>query len=327
MKTLVTGGAGFIGSNLVRRLLADGHEVSVFDDLSTGNLSNIEGLDARFIEGSILEQRDLDAAMTGVEVVFHQAALPSVPRSLANPALSNQINLGGTLQVLLAARDAGVRRLIYAASSSAYGDTTELPKTESMAPNPASPYAVAKLGGEYYCRAFSRSFQLPTIALRYFNVFGPYQDPEGGYAAVVPSFITSVLRGESPTIYGDGDQTRDFTYIDNVVEANLLAMLAPDSVAGEVLNIACGERISVNELLALVVSSVGRDGGEVRPIHAPARVGDVRDSLADVSRARRLLGYNPLVDHAAGIRRTVQWYQDEGRLVGDPPEDATQEGV
>lgn len=305
MDVLVTGGAGFIGSNLVRRLVAEGHSVRVLDDLSTGHRANLDGVEMEWTEGSILDPDALRIATTGAEVVFHQAALPSVPRSVEHPAWSNDVNAVGTLNALIAARDANVRRFVYAGSSSAYGDTPSLPKREDMAPRPTSPYAVAKLTGEYYCRAFAQTYGLSTISLRYFNVFGPFQDPNGGYAAVVPAFTSALLAGESPTINGDGEQTRDFTYVDNVVEANLLAAAAGTEISGEVCNIASGERISVNALFALIREATGSDR---EPMHGPARLGDIRDSWADLQKARALLGYEPLVDHRAGLVRTVTWY-------------------
>lgn len=305
MDVLVTGGAGFIGSNLVRRLLADGHSVRVIDDLSTGRSENLEGLIVELIEGSITDPKLMRAAADGAEVVFHQAALPSVPRSVEFPLKSNDVNVLGTLTALVAAKEAGVRKFVYAASSSAYGNTAVLPKREDMAPKPLSPYAAAKLAGESYCRAFWSTYGLPTVSLRYFNVFGPRQDPSGGYAAVVPLFISGALRDDPPTINGDGEQTRDFTFIDNVVEANLLAAAADERSHGEVINIACGERISVNQLFELVRGAAGSDLGAV---YGPARAGDVRDSLADISKAEALLGYRPLVDHRDGLRRTLEWY-------------------
>ena len=312
MKYLVTGGAGFIGSNLTRALLASGHRVRVLDNFLTGKRENLAGLaeahgDAfDLIEGDL---RDLDSvrkAAAGVEYVLHQGALPSVPRSVADPVLTNEINVAGTVNLLVAARDAGVRRVVFAASSSAYGDTPELPKRETMTPTPKSPYAAQKLMGEHYLRIFHEIYGLETVSLRYFNVFGPRQDPKSTYAAVIPRFITTVLRGESPTVYGDGLQTRDFTYIDNVIQANLAACLAPKAACGKVVNIACGERVSLLDILEIVYKLAGK---RVPPEFEPGRAGDVRDSLADISLARDLIGYDPKVAFAEGLSRTFAWFR------------------
>lgn len=311
MPFLVTGGAGFIGSNLAEALLSAGHKVRVFDNFLTGKRENLAGLAERFgssyelLEGDL---RDLEAtrrAVEGADYVLHQGALPSVPRSVADPALSNAINVGGTVNLLIAARDAGVRRVVFAASSSAYGDTPELPKRESMTPNPKSPYAAQKLAGEHYMRIFQEVYGLETVSLRYFNVFGPRQDPMSMYAAVIPRFINSVLSGTSPTVYGDGLQTRDFTYIDNVVEANLLACSAPKAACGKVVNIACGERVSLLDILEIVYGLAAR---RVAPKFDSPRQGDVRDSLADVSLARELIGYSPKVAFPAGLSRTFDYF-------------------
>ncbi len=318
MKYLVTGGAGFIGSNLTRALLASGHRVRVLDNFLTGKRENLAGVaeahgDAfELIEGDL---RDLDSARraaAGVDYVLHQGALPSVPRSVADPVLTNEINVAGTVNLLLAARDAGARRVVFAASSSAYGDTPELPKRETMTPNPKSPYAAQKLAGEHYLRIFFEIYGLETVSLRYFNVFGPRQDPKSTYAAVIPRFITTVLRGESPTVYGDGLQTRDFTYIDNVIQANLAACAAPKSACGKVVNIACGERVSLLDILELVYGMAGK---RVSPKFEPGRAGDVRDSLADISLARDLIGYDPKVPFAEGLARTFDWFKsaEQGR--------------
>lgn len=318
MKYLVTGGAGFIGSNLTRALLASGHRVRVFDNFLTGKRENLAGVaeahgDAfELIEGDL---RDLDSvrkAAAGVEYVLHQGALPSVPRSVTDPVLTNEINVGGTVNLLLAARDAGVRRVVFAASSSAYGDTPELPKRETMTPNPKSPYAAQKLAGEHYLRIFFEIYGLETVSLRYFNVFGPRQDPKSTYAAVIPRFITAVLRGESPTVYGDGLQTRDFTYIDNVIQANLAACAAPKAACGKIVNIACGERVSLLDILELVYGMAGK---RVSPRFEPGRAGDVRDSLADISLARDLIGYDPKIPFAEGLARTFDWFKsaEQGR--------------
>ena len=315
MNYLVTGGAGFIGSNLVSALLEEGLKVRVLDNFLTGKRENLAGLAERYgdsfqlIEGDL---RDIEAtrrAMEGAEFVLHQGALPSVPRSVADPVLSNEINVGGTINLLVAARDAGVKRVVYAASSSAYGDTPELPKRESMTPNPKSPYAAQKLTGEQYMRIFHEVYGLETVSLRYFNVFGPNQDPASMYAAVIPRFITGVLAGTPPTIYGDGLQTRDFTYIDNVVRANIQACEAPKEACGKVVNIACGDRVSLLDILEIVYDLAGR---RVAPRFEPPRAGDVRDSLADISLAKELLGYEPRVGFPEGLSRTFDFFRDAG---------------
>ena len=311
MRYLVTGGAGFIGSNLTRALLSGGNRVRVLDNFLTGKRENLAGLAAVHGESFELQEgdiRDLAAvrkAVEGIDFVLHQGALPSVPRSVADPALSNEINVAGTVNVLLAARDAGVRRVVFAASSSAYGDTPELPKRESMTPNPKSPYAAQKLAGEHYTRIFYEVYGLETVSLRYFNVFGPRQDPQSTYAAVIPRFITCVLRGEPPTVYGDGLQTRDFTYIDNVVQANLAACAAPKAACGGVFNIACGERVSLLDILEIVYGLAGK---RVAPKFEPSRAGDVRDSLADITKARDVVGYDPKVAFRDGLRKTFEWF-------------------
>jgi nucleoside-diphosphate-sugar epimerase len=313
---LVTGGAGFIGSNLTEALLSAGHRVRVLDNFLTGKRENIEGLAGRFgdsfelMEGDLRDPVATRKATDGVEYILHQGALPSVPRSVADPVLSNAINVGGTVNLLLAARDAGVRRVVFAASSSAYGDTPELPKRESMTPNPKSPYAAQKLAGEHYMRIFCEVYGLETVSLRYFNVFGPRQDPASMYAAVIPRFITSVLSNKAPTIFGDGLQTRDFTYIDNVVEANLLACEAPTAACGKMVNIACGERVSLLDILELVYGLAAR---RVTPEFEPSRPGDVRDSLADISLARDLLGYSPKIAFPVGLSRTFDYFRAQGR--------------
>src|SRR5512134_2924343 len=313
MPFLVTGGAGFIGSNLAEALLSAGHKVRVFDNFLTGKRENLAGLAERFgssyelLEGDL---RDLEAtrrAVEGADYVLHQGALPSVPRSVADPVLSNGVNVAGTVNVLVAARDVGVRRVVFAASSSAYGDTPALPKRESMTPNPKSPYAAQKLAGEHYMRIFHEVYGLETVSLRYFNVFGPRQDPKSMYAAVIPRFITCALRGEPPTVYGDGRQTRDFTYIDNVIQANLAACSAPGGACGEVFNVACGERVSLLDILEIVCALAGK---RVDPVFEPSRPGDVRDSLADISRAREVLGYDPKVPFREGLEKTFSWFRD-----------------
>lgn len=305
MRYVVTGGAGFIGSHLVEHLVGEGQDVVVLDDFSTGKRDNIAPWldDIELVEGSVTDPAVCARAISGADYVLHQAALPSVPRSVKDPAASHAANATGTLNVLIAARDAGVKRVVYAASSSAYGDTPELPKREEMVPRPLSPYAVSKLAGEQYCRAFNASFGVPTVALRYFNVFGPRQDPTSQYAAVVPKFITMALAGEPPTIFGDGNQTRDFTFIANVVRANLLACEAGPGAFGEVFNVGCGERISVNDLWSRIRALVGTD---VDAHHEPSRAGDVRDSLASLDRIRAALGYEPAVGVGEGLRRLVE---------------------
>jgi UDP-N-acetylglucosamine/UDP-N-acetyl-alpha-D-glucosaminouronate 4-epimerase len=308
-KYLVTGGAGFIGSHLARELVRLEHDVVVLDNLSTGKVKNIEDLldKIRFVEGSIT---DLDTVMDccqGVDCVFHQAALPSVPRSVMDPITSNEHNIGGTLKVFWGAHQSGVRRVVYAASSSIYGNTRELPKHEGMQPNPMSPYAVNKRVSELYGSVFNNLYGLSTIGLRYFNVFGPRQDPESQYAAVVPKFITRFIEGKPPLIHGDGLQSRDFTYIDNVVEANLAACAADSEAGGQSYNIALGGRITVKDLCLKIRDHVGSD---VEPEHEETRAGDVRHSQADVSLAKKFLGYQGSVSLDEGLRRTVQWYVD-----------------
>ena len=304
---LVTGGAGFIGSNIVEVLVEEGASVRVLDNFSTGRRENLaEFLGAiELIEGSITNPATCASVCEGIDFVLHQAALPSVPRSVADPAASHEACATGTLNMLGAARDAGVKRFVYAGASSAYGDTPTLPKVESMPTLPRSPYAVAKLVGEQYCRVFSLIFGLETVALRYFNNFGPRQDPASQYSAVIPLFITKALTGESPTIDGDGEQTRDFTYVQNAVCANLLACTADAGyVSGEVFNLGCGERISVNRLWEAIQEATG---AAVEPVNGPAREGDVRDSLASLDKIQTRMGYESTVSLAEGLRRTVEW--------------------
>jgi UDP-glucose 4-epimerase len=300
---LVTGGAGFIGSHLVDALLAEGWRVRVLDDLSSGREANLADALPRidFVRGDLRDPATRERCLAGVDVVFHQGAVPSVPRSVAEPLRTHDVNSNGTLGVLEAARHAGVRRVVYAASSSAYGDTVELPKTESMPANPRSPYALQKWTGEAYCRLYADLYGLETVALRYFNVFGPRQDPKSEYAAVVPRFAVACLRGEPAVIYGDGRQTRDFTYVADAVRANLLAAESPKA-SGSVLNVAGGKRVSLLELLEAIA---GICGTTIPPRHEPGRAGDVRDSLADLTRARDLLGYEPQVSLGEGLARTV----------------------
>ncbi len=306
---LVTGAAGFIGSALVRALLERGERVRGFDNFETGKREHIDEVAAQidFREADLLDVKAVRSACQRVDYVLHEAAIPSVPRSVEDPARSNAVNVDGTLNVLMAARDAGVKRVVYAASSSAYGETPTLPKQEDMPPSPISPYAVSKLAGELYMTSFHRVYGLPTVSLRYFNIFGPRQDANSQYSAVLAKFITSMLQGEKPTIYGDGEQSRDFTYIDNVVAANLLAATQPElQVAGQTFNIATGHRFTLKETFS-ILKELTEFPGEVE--YAPARAGDVKHSLADVSRAEAQLGYRPLVDFREGLRRTVAWYR------------------
>jgi UDP-glucose 4-epimerase len=305
VKVLVTGGGGFIGSHLVRRLLDEGHEVRVLDNFATGRRENLlEILDAiELIEGDIQSDERAHTAVRGCEVVFHQAALPSVPRSIQDPLTTNAVSVTGTLNVLLAARDADVRRVIFSSSSSIYGAGKELPKREDMVALPISPYAVGKLAAEGYCRAFSEVYDLETVCLRYFNVFGPRQDPLSQYAAVIPNFISAFLREEPSTVYGDGEQTRDFTYVDNVVQANVLAAEARD-VSGRTYNVACGKSISLNQIIDQLQQLTGHD---LEPVYVDRRAGDVPHSLADVSRATRDLGYAPEVCFEEGLQRTLEF--------------------
>jgi nucleoside-diphosphate-sugar epimerase len=305
---LVTGGAGFIGSNICKRLVAEGCFVRVVDNLLTGKRSNLDGIidKIEFVEGDMGAEDVARSVMKDIDFVLHEGALPSVPRSVDEPELTHQHCVDATFTLLMAARDAGVKRFVYAASSSAYGDTPTLPKVETMPTSPLSPYAVGKLVGEYYCSVFSRVFGLQTISLRYFNVFGPQQDPTSQYAAAIPAFVTAILKDESPTVYGDGEQTRDFTYIDNVVEANLKAARA-QKTNGEVVNIACGERITVNAIIAMINETLGRN---IKPIYAPQRPGDVKHSLADITAARELIGFEPVVLFREGLQKAIDWYRD-----------------
>lgn len=304
---VVTGGAGFIGSHIAERLLAEGHQVRVVDNFSTGKRANLAHMrdDIQLHEVDILDREALEPIFKGVDCVFHQAALPSVQRSVEDPLTTDRINVQGTLNVLLAARDAGVRRVVYAASSSAYGDIDVESKVETLAPRPLSPYGVSKLTAEYYCQAFTACYGLETVSLRYFNVFGPRQDPASLYAAVIPRFIIAMLSGKSPTIYGDGGQSRDFTYIDNVVHGNLLAAHAPQAV-GKVMNLALGISVSLLELVEKLNQILG---SACEPIFEPLRQGDIRHSRASVELARELLDFSPVVDFDAGLVRTVEWYR------------------
>ncbi len=307
-KFLVTGGAGFIGSNICKQLVSQGCFVRVIDNLLTGKKSNLAAISdsIEFIEADMGNEKIARSAMKDIDVCVHQGALPSVPLSIDDPAATHRHCVDATFTLLLAARDAGIKRFVYASSSSAYGDTPTLPKVESMPPSPLSPYAVGKLVGEYYCSVFYKVFGLETISLRYFNVFGPHQDPASQYAAAIPAFVTSILKDEQPTIYGDGEQSRDFTYIDNVVEANLLAARARHT-AGEVINIACGEAVTVNEIIGLINGLVGRD---IKPIYDPQRPGDVKHSLADIGAAQKLIGFKPTVPFREGLELAIDWYRD-----------------
>jgi nucleoside-diphosphate-sugar epimerase len=307
-KYLVTGVAGFIGRSIASALLEQGESVRGVDNFISGKRANLVGLEAmEFVEGDLSDPRACTRACEGVEIIFHEAALASVPRSVADPVGTNLHCVTATLNLLVAARAAGVRRVVYAGSSSAYGDTPTLPKNETMLPNPISPYAVAKLAGEQYMRAFARVYEIETVVLRYFNVFGPHQDPTSNYSGVLAVFCRKMLAGERPSIYGDGEQSRDFTYIDNVVHANLLAAAAPaEKVSGQVMNTATGIRIALNETFKILCELTGYQG---EPAYLPPRVGDIRDSLADISLAGKLLGYHPIVDFREGLRRTVDWYR------------------
>ncbi len=307
MKALVTGGAGFIGSNLALALLGSGHEVRLLDNFSTGHRSNLEPLDAELVEGDLRSYERVATAVADVEVVFHQGALPSVPRSIQDPLSSTAVNVEGTLNVLLAARDAGVRRVVFASSSSVYGDAPGMPRQESQAPAPLAPYAVSKLAAEQYCMVAHRVYGVETVALRYFNVFGERQDPLSGYAAVIPKFIRLMLDGRRPTIFGDGQTSRDFTHVENVVEANLAAAVAP-AAAGRVMNIAVGSAHTLNELAGTLRRLLDSD---IEPEYGPPRPGDVSESLADISLARELLGYEPRVEFEEGVQRTIAWIVEQ----------------
>jgi UDP-glucose 4-epimerase len=307
---VVTGGAGFIGSHIVRRLLADGHTVRVVDNFTTGKRENLDDVMSHIelFDMSITDKDALERAFAGADYVFHQAALPSVPRSIDDPLTTHHFNVTGTLNVLLTARDAGVKRVIYAASSSAYGDQAGEAKVETMSPHPLSPYGVSKLAAEYDCQAFTACYGLETVCLRYFNVFGPRQDPQSLYAAVIPRFVTAMLRGDAPIIYGNGEQSRDFTYIDNVVHGNLLAIAAPEA-SGQVMNLALGGSIT---LLGLVEKINAILGTTIQPQHEPARSGDIKHSRADIGRAQDLLDFAPVVDFDTGLARTIAWYRQRG---------------
>jgi len=308
---LVTGGAGFIGSNIAHELVKCGEGVKIVDNFSTGDRRNISDILGKIelIEADVRDLESMRSAVEGVDFVLHQAALPSVARSVSEPIASNEVNVTGTLNLLVAARDAGVKRFIYAASSSAYGNTPVLPKREDMSPRPLSPYAVSKLIGEHYCRVFYHVYGLETVSLRYFNVFGPRQNPSSQYSAAIPKFITAMLEDEPVTIYGDGEQSRDFTYVQNVVNANLLACNAPDA-SGEVINIACGGRFSLNQLISVMEEELGI---KAHRVYTQPRPGDVKHSRADITKARALLNYEPIVTFDEGLRKTVEWFANGRR--------------
>jgi nucleoside-diphosphate-sugar epimerase len=313
-KILVTGGAGFIGSHIAEALSRDGNEVAIFDNLSTGYEHNFADFRERitFIKGDLRDATAVNAAVSGKDYIFHEAALASVPRSVDDPVTSNDNNVNGTLNVLVAAKEAQVKRVIYAASSSAYGNSDVSPKHEKLNPDPLSPYAVTKLVGEQYCRAFSEVYGLETLSIRYFNVFGPRQDPNSAYAAVLPIFAGHLLKGESPTIDGDGEQTRDFTFVANVVEGNIKAMQA-EKTAGQSVNVACGGSFSINYLYAQVQKQLGT---KIAAVHGPCRLGDVEHSMANISLARELIGYEPVVTFEEGLERTVEWYRSTAEVTG-----------
>jgi UDP-glucose 4-epimerase len=307
-KFLVTGGAGFIGSNICRKLVSEGRFVRVVDNLLTGKKSNLAFIldKIEFVEADMGDERVARAAMKDIDVVLHEGALPSVPRSVDDPAATHRHCVDATFTLLLAARDARVKRFVYASSSSAYGDTPTLPKVETMMPAPLSPYAAAKLVGEYYCSVFYKVYGLQTISLRYFNVFGPHQDPTSQYAAAIPAFVTSILKDKPPTIYGDGEQSRDFTYVDNVVDANLLAARAKQT-KGEVVNIACGEAVTVNAIIDMINELLGKN---IKPIHTAPRPGDVKHSLADITLAKKLINFKPQILFRNGLEEAIDWYRD-----------------
>lgn len=312
-KYLVTGGAGFIGSHIVETLINQGHQVRVLDNLATGKQENIDLFEGKieFINGDIRDENICRLACQDVDYVIHQAALGSVPRSIEQPQLFNDVDITGTLNLLVAARDTKAKRFVFASSSSVYGDTPVLPKVESMPPNPLSPYALAKFTAESYCILFYQLYGLETVSLRYFNIFGPRQDPESQYAAVFPSFVTKLLAGESPSFYGDGEQKRDFTYVANAVEANLKACKAPSNACGKTYNVACNEMISIKELFYSMREIIGRDKPDVlkiEPKYEAARAGDIKESLADINLAKKYLSYDPQVSYAQGIGKTVEYF-------------------
>ncbi|MDH4238368.1 MAG: SDR family oxidoreductase [Phycisphaerae bacterium] len=307
-KFLITGGAGFIGSNICKKLVSQGCFVRIVDNLLTGKKSNLKDFidKIEFIEADMGDEEIARKAMKDIDVVLHQGALPSVPRSVDDPAATHRHCVDATFTLLLAARDAGIKRFVYASSSSVYGDTPTLPKVETMLPQPLSPYAVGKLVGEYYCSVFYKVFDLETISLRYFNVFGPNQDPTSQYAAAIPAFVTAILKDAPPTVFGDGLQSRDFTYIDSVIEANLLAARA-EHTAGDVINIACGQAVTVNETIEVINAAVGKN---IKPVYTDPRPGDVKHSLADISAAEKIIGFRPKVPFKQGIRLAIDFYRE-----------------
>lgn len=315
---LVTGGAGFIGSHIASALVDLGAQVRIVDDLSTGYRRNVAHLESKidFVEGNIADPDVLRKSLTGVELVFHEAAIPSVPRSVEKPNETHEASVNATFALLLAARDHKVRRVVYAASSSAYGDQPELPKREDMRPAPLSPYAVAKLVGEYYCQVFTSVYGLETVSLRYFNVFGPRQDPSSQYSGVISRFMSALVTGDQPVIYGDGRQSRDFTYVSNVVDANLRAAESRQAV-GKIINIANGQQVTLNELLDVMKTITAKHNVTAR--YEPPRPGDVKHSLADISVARSVLGYEPKVDLEDGLRLTLEWFEQNGAAVSSAP--------
>ena len=307
---LITGGAGFIGSNIAEHLVNQGRSVRVFDNFSTGKRHNVHSFEkkAEIIEGDLRNPDEVKRAVAGVRYILHLGAMPSVPRSVEDPVTSHDVNITGTQNVLLAARDAKCKRVVFSSSSSVYGDTPTLPKVEDMTPSPLSPYAVHKITGEYYCRIFWQLYGLETVSLRYFNVFGPRQDPQSQYSAVIPRFITAILKGQPPTIFGDGKQSRDFSHIQNVIDANLAACEAPKPALGEAFNIACGGRITLLDLVATINKIAGKN---VAPKFDPPRVGDILHSQADIAKARKLLGWTPRIDFHEGIEKAIAWYRQQ----------------
>lgn len=313
MKYLITGTAGFIGSNIARRLVRDNCEVRGFDNFSTGKRKNLEDLEKKdnfeFIAGDLRNLHEIKKAVRNIDIILHQAAVPSVQRSLENPVLINDSNINGTLNLLMAAKEEKVKKVVYASSSSIYGTNQKLPKKEDMPPEPISPYSLSKYTGERYCQIFSKIYNLSTICLRYFNVFGPYQDPHSEYSAAIPKFINLILEDKQPVIYGDGEQSRDFTYVENVVEANILA--AKSDITDEVINIACGERVSINEAVKILNKILNKD---IKPVYKKGRIGEVKHSLADVSKARQKINYIPKYKFTEGLKKTVEWYKKQKGL-------------